>query len=172
MATDPAYQAAQAKNPWGALTFEQTLQRLRNPPPVESQPKTTFELSLGDAEERSAHVNFKKAAEPKADLPSTDAFDRNVETIAICCEVVARLLIEATSKQRPEVLLELLLEDLQHVQQRQQVLLRAEMAAAINPPKQTVARVACNDVLSESILRGEMKIIVTDEYKKIARHSW
>lgn len=143
MATDPAYQAQQAMNPWRALTFEQTLERLQN------------------ADKRSA-----EATQGKADPPFGDNLSRNVESVGICCEVTFSLLHEANGQQRPEILLELLLEDLKHVHERQQVLLRAEMAIAINSTKQMVEQVTCNDGSSASVLTGETKFISTNEYKE------
>jgi hypothetical protein len=67
------------------------------------------------------------------------------------------------------LLLELLLEDFQHVQRRQQVLLRAEMAAAMEPPttQQVEGPVTCNTGSS----KGEMKITVTDVFASILRQS-
>jgi hypothetical protein len=159
MAEDPAVQMCE-----GSVTFEKTLERVRNPRPKDPEPTTSFELTLGAAEKGSAQVKYKKVAKRKySDPPLVDVHRRACERLTM------ELLDGAIRTPEPLLLLELLLEDFQHVQRRQQVLLRAEMAAAMEPPttQQVEGPVTCNTGSS----KGEMKITVTDVFASILRQS-
>ncbi|KAG0630377.1 hypothetical protein M758_1G174200 [Ceratodon purpureus] len=142
MATDPVHAAEQSKYVSGAANFEKTLERLRNLQPEEAEPKTSFELPLENAEERSAHIKVKSAPKWKrSNLPSADVYRKDCERLTreLMCDA-------AYSRERPFLLLELLIEDLQHVQRRQQAFFRAELAAAMGPQTQKVERLPCDDL--------------------------
>ena len=130
MATDPVHAAEQSKYVSGAVNFEKTLERLRNLQPKKAEPKNA--------------PKWKRSNLPLADVYRQD-----------CERLTMELMCGAA---QPSLLLELLIEDLQHVQRRQQTFFRAELAAATDPQTQKVERLPCDNLTRG--FKGEKNVIV------------
>ena len=105
MAEDLAVQMCE-----GFVTFEKTLERVCNPRPKDPEPTTLFELTLGVVEKGRTQVKKKKVAKRKySDPPLVDVHRQ------ACERLIMELVDGAIKTPQPLLLLELLLEDFQHV---------------------------------------------------------